>query len=108
MFRAGRYFETHEEYEYALEFLRRASQADPWREDVYQGIMRCSMHSGRRSGAIETFLTCRSRLCEDLGIDPSAETMRLYDAVLAMDADSAQPYGEVETIVPGRTRFTSG
>lgn len=108
MFRAGRYFETREEYEYALEFLRRASHTDPWREDVYQGIMRCSMHSGRRSGAIETFLTCRSRLCEDLGIDPSAETMRLYDAVLAMDVDSGQPYGEVETVMPGRTRFTSG
>lgn|GEM_PF-3178265 len=89
---AARYAEAHNEHDAALEFLRRASSTDPWREDVYQATMRCCMYSGRRSGAIEAFLACRDKLAEDLGIDPSAETMKLYEAVLAMDTEPATPY----------------
>ena len=94
MLRAGLFFEARRDFEAALEFLRKASSTDQWREDVYQAIMRCSMHSGRRSGAIETFMACRSKLTEDLGIDPSAETMRLYEAILAMDSEPETPYGD--------------
>jgi len=73
------------EHDVALAFLRRASLADPWREDVYQITMQCQMSSGQRSGAIETYNVCRDRLVDDLGIDPCAETTRLFQAVLAMD-----------------------
>lgn len=76
--------------EAALLFLRKASAADPWREDVYQSMMRCQMSAGQRSRAIETYLSCRSRLTEDLGIDPSVETTRIYQAVLAMEEQSAE------------------
>lgn len=71
----------------ALAFLRRAGAIDPWREDIYQTTMRCQMGAGQRSRAIETYLVCRGRLVDDLGIDPSIETTRLYEAVLAMDSD---------------------
>jgi len=73
----------------ALVFLRPAGVADPWREDIYQAMMRCQMLSGQRSRAIETYIACRGRLVEDLGIDPSAETTRLYEAVLAMESDAS-------------------
>jgi DNA-binding SARP family transcriptional activator/ATP/maltotriose-dependent transcriptional regulator MalT len=81
--------EARNEFDAALLFLRRASAADPWREDVYQATMRCQIGSGQRSRAIETYLSCQSRLTEDLGIDPSTETTRLYQAVLAMEECSA-------------------
>jgi len=74
----------------ALRFLRRVIAIDPWREDVHQAMMRCLTASGQRSRAIETYLYCRSRLVDDLGIDPSAETVRLYQAILAMDGGSAE------------------
>ncbi|MCK8114567.1 AfsR/SARP family transcriptional regulator [Anaerosoma tenue] len=72
-------------YDAALSFLRRASATDPWREDVYQMIMRCQMTAGQRSGAIETYHLCRTRLVDDLGIDPCSETTELFQAVLAME-----------------------
>jgi len=72
-------------YNVALNFLHRASVVDSWREDVYQMIMRCQMTAGQRSGAIETYKTCRTRLVDDLGIDPCAETNELFQAVLAME-----------------------
>ncbi|MHB1318847.1 MAG: AfsR/SARP family transcriptional regulator [Anaerolineae bacterium] len=85
MMSAASLAESCGEAEAALLFLRRASAADPWREDVYQATMRCQMNTGQRSRAIETYLSCRSRLTEDLGIDPSVETTRLYQAVLALE-----------------------
>jgi DNA-binding SARP family transcriptional activator/ATP/maltotriose-dependent transcriptional regulator MalT len=69
----------------ALMYIRRAIQTDPLREDLYQTALRCQIAAGQRSGAIDTYLQCRSRLSEDLGLDPSAETRALYEQILAME-----------------------
>ncbi len=74
----------------ALAFLRKAGVVDPWREDIYQTTMRCQIGAGQRSRAIETYMACRGRLVDDLGIDPSTETTRLYEAVLAMDSETCE------------------
>ena len=75
------------QYDTAMAFLHRASEIDHLREDIYQLMMRCQINSGQRSGAIDTYNTCRTRLVDDLGIDPCAETNRLFQAVLAMEDD---------------------
>lgn len=86
-----------QQYDSALVLLRRVSAIDPWREDVYQLMMRCQMFVGQRSGAIETYNVCRTRLVDDLGIDPCAETVRIFQAVLAMEEEghfeSSSEYG---------------
>lgn len=69
----------------AIGMLRKGLEADPHREDLYQAAMELQILCRQRSGAIETFMSCRKWLSEDLGLDPSAETMRLYEQVLAMD-----------------------
>ena len=69
----------------ALVYARRAIQTDPLREDLYQVALRCQIAAGQRSGAIDTYLQCRSRLSEDLGLDPSTETRALYDQILVME-----------------------
>lgn len=69
----------------ALSLLRRAMQHDPWREDLYQAALRMQIDAGQRSAAIETYMLCRQRLVEDLGIDPSRETSQLYEQVLGME-----------------------
>ncbi|HET6498457.1 MAG TPA: bacterial transcriptional activator domain-containing protein [Coriobacteriia bacterium] len=70
----------------ALRMIRRGLGADPWREDLYQAALRSQVASGQRSAAIDTYLTCRTNLAEQLGLDPSAETVALYQQVLAMEA----------------------
>jgi DNA-binding SARP family transcriptional activator len=50
-------------------------------------VLRHQIAEGQRSAAIETYLSCRSRLTEDLGIDPSAETNKLYQHVLGMESN---------------------
>jgi len=69
----------------AVQLVRAGLEQDPWREDLYQIAMRCQIDTGQRSGAVDMFMACRSKLSEDLGLDPSVETRRLYDEVLAME-----------------------
>jgi DNA-binding SARP family transcriptional activator len=83
--RIGRLYADAGELLEALSVLRDASGRNPWREDIYQAILRLQIASGQRAAAIETYFMCRSRLVEDLGIDPSRETTALYEQVLGMD-----------------------
>lgn len=69
----------------ALAYARRALRVDALREDLYQMALRCQIAAGQRSGAIDTFIQCRTRLSEELGLDPSGETMELYQEVLVME-----------------------
>ncbi len=77
----------------ALHFARKGLGADAWREDLYQATMRNLIAGGQRGAAIETYLACRSRLSEDLGLDPSSETTELYQQVLAME--EGEPSGDL-------------
>jgi len=69
----------------ALLHVRRAIQIDRQREDLYQAALRCHIAAGQRSAAVETFINCRTQLSEELGLDPSAETIALYQQILVME-----------------------
>ncbi len=43
--------------------------------------MRLLALSGRRSEALAQYQTCRRLLAEELGIEPSQETMQLYEQI---------------------------
>jgi DNA-binding SARP family transcriptional activator/tetratricopeptide (TPR) repeat protein len=85
MLRAAEILEGRRDARGALTLVRRALEHDPWREDLYQAALRLQIAAGQRSAAIETYLMCRTRLVDDLGIDPSSDTSRLYEQVLCMD-----------------------
>lgn len=88
MLAMARICEEGGEIERALAHVRRAIANDPWREDLFQALLRYQIATGQRSAAIETFMACRRRLSEDLGLDPAVETKRLYEQVLAMEDES--------------------
>lgn len=69
----------------SLLMIRRGLRADPSREDLYQAALSVHIAAGQRSAAIETYTSCRKRLADELGLDPSSETLRLYEQVLAME-----------------------
>lgn len=68
-----------------LALLRRSMSDDTLREDFYQALLRLQIAAGQRSEAIETYMSCRDRLVEELGIDPSRETTSLYEQILGME-----------------------
>lgn len=91
MLRAAQICHESGDTEKALHMIRAALGQDPWREDLYQAALKYQIHTGQRSGAIETYVACKSRLAEDLGLDPSVETRRLYDQILAMEEPPVAP-----------------
>ncbi|MDP2182837.1 MAG: BTAD domain-containing putative transcriptional regulator [Actinomycetota bacterium] len=96
MLAGARLHEAGGEPAQALGLLRRGLRYDSWREDIYQAALRCQIATGQRSAAIDTYFACRSRLVDDLGIDPSSETTRLYQQVLAMECVASEPEEIVE------------
>lgn len=75
------------EVQEGLWFARAALQRDRSREDSYICLMRAQLASGQRTAALETYFTCRRFLTDELGIDPSLETMRLYRSIIETEAD---------------------
>ncbi|MFK7802378.1 MAG: tetratricopeptide repeat protein [Anaerolineae bacterium] len=54
---------------------------DPWSELGHRQLMLAHALSGDRSGALVQYTACREQLDEELGVEPSAETERLADAI---------------------------
>ena len=70
-----------------LWFARAALQRDRTREDAYTTLMQAQLAAGQRTAALETYFSCRRFLADDLGIDPSMETMRLYRSIIETEAE---------------------
>ena len=77
------------EVQEGLWFARAALQRDRTREDAYAVLMAAQLASGQRAAALETYFSCRRFLTEELGIDPSVETVRLYREII----DSGEDFG---------------
>lgn len=68
-------------FEEALTFAQRLTHEAPLREDVHREVMRLCVLLGQPSQALEQFERCRSVLMEELGTDPSAETLQLRERI---------------------------
>ena len=73
------HYEQHGEYKQAIPFAYRQLELEPWLEEAHQQLMRLLALDGRRSAALAQFQTCRRILSDELGVEPSLETVRLYD-----------------------------
>lgn len=65
-----------------LWFARAALMRDRTREDAYTTLMGAQLAVGQRTAALETYFQCRRFLADELGIDPSLETMALYRSII--------------------------
>jgi DNA-binding SARP family transcriptional activator/predicted negative regulator of RcsB-dependent stress response len=74
-------FETGGDYEKAQSYAYQQLELEPWDETAHQRLMRTLVLSGRRSAALAQYETCRELLADDLGIEPSEETKKLYDQI---------------------------
>jgi hypothetical protein len=61
---------------------RAALARDTLNEVALRLMMTALSSAGRRGLALEAFHLTRSRMCEDLGIEPAAETQALYLDIL--------------------------
>ena len=53
----------------------------PWQEEAHRTLMRLLAVDGRRSAALAQYETCRRALARELDVEPSAETIALYERI---------------------------
>jgi DNA-binding SARP family transcriptional activator/tetratricopeptide (TPR) repeat protein len=78
------------EYEQALLYTRRLASEDPWREEAHREAMRLCHLLGRDAEALKQFELCRQILVEELGAEPSPETVALA-AEIGSGVGGAEP-----------------
>jgi len=84
----------------AHRYAQRQLELDPLCEPAYRQQMRILMRQGERSAALATFERCRSRLQEELGLDPEPETLDLHLLLLHGPAPARTPIPSLPTVSP--------
>ena len=77
---AGHYTQQAEWAE-GIAAIRRMLALEPWREEAHRQLMLLLAHDGQRSAALAQFETFRQILEEELGVEPSEETKKVYERI---------------------------
>jgi DNA-binding SARP family transcriptional activator len=73
--------EANQEYEKGVDYATRILKCDRAREGAHQRLMRLRYRAGDRAGALRQYERCASALKEELGVQPSEQTRRLYHQI---------------------------
>lgn len=82
----------------AIAACRRALARDEYREATYRALMRYQVMAGDVAAALTTYERCRRMLQEEFGVEPTAQTQALYEAILK---------GEIKPSVQNRSASLS-
>ncbi|MBE9139170.1 hypothetical protein IQ254_18545 [Nodosilinea sp. LEGE 07088] len=74
--------QQQQRYPQAIRYGQLLLQTDPLRESTYQILMQLHGQSGDRATAIQIYHQCMQILQDELGLDPSAKTQQIYQALL--------------------------
>ena len=75
--------EERKEFEPAIEALQRLLGSDRSVEAAHHGLMRLYARAGKRTQAIHQYNMLKDILHKELAVEPSSETVRLYQEILA-------------------------
>ncbi|MBN1995848.1 MAG: AAA family ATPase [Anaerolineae bacterium] len=76
-------YEVQQDYGRVSRYASRQIELEPWRESAYRRCMRALALSGQRDKALRQYDICRKQLAREMGVEPSAETTRLYQQIRA-------------------------
>jgi predicted ATPase/DNA-binding SARP family transcriptional activator len=78
-------------------YARRQLELDRLRENAYRQLMTALARTGRRNQALVLFDSCRKLLKAELGVEPTAETVRLFEDIRSGELDRFGDFGEIDT-----------
>jgi predicted ATPase len=79
---------SQSDYEKAIDHARKVITFDPANERAHQQIMFCHTAMGNRNAALKQYEECHQTLMEELGVDPTAETLALYEWIKQTPAET--------------------
>jgi DNA-binding SARP family transcriptional activator len=92
--------EDRREYRAAMEQMGRLVAIDPLAESGYQGLMRMAALAGDRTAGLRAYHACVSALREELGVEPSRETVAAYERLVTLDAAKAPARARPDAPIP--------
>ena len=72
-----------EDWTRSLHLAQQILRDDPFREDVHCMMMRALAGQGNRHAVKEQYETLRKLLQKELGVEPAAETQKVYRELIA-------------------------
>lgn len=94
-------FERRGEYGPAQRYARQQAALEPWREVAHRQLMTVLARSGQRAAALAQFEVCRKALHAELGVEPEAATLALYEQIKR--GDSWDPTPKATLNLPAQT-----
>jgi predicted ATPase/DNA-binding SARP family transcriptional activator len=94
----------HDQGDY-LNGIRYADQLllmDPYDEDAHRQMMWLQARSGKRNAALKHFQSCQNRLIEDLGVEPSPATIKVFERLRATSFPPPDNLPQTTTAFIGR------
>jgi ATP/maltotriose-dependent transcriptional regulator MalT/DNA-binding SARP family transcriptional activator len=79
---------------------------EPYRESAHRGLMECYARRGELGRALDHFQRCRDLLRTELGVEPSPQTLALYQRLRASAAPRTRPMQDLPR--RGRTDTVGG
>ena len=79
-----RIIESHElkgDFHQSLRYCHQLLAVTPWDENIHQKIMRYLYWSGKREHALRQFSICAEILADELDIEPSEDTKKIYKLI---------------------------
>jgi len=74
-------YERKGELDKASAYARQQVQLEPWHEAAHRQLMRVLARGGQRAAALAQYETCQRALREELGVEPEAATVTLYETI---------------------------
>ena len=81
---------TNGEYQRAIILAEKIVSIDSVNEQAYQHLIFCQYALGNRSAALKSYADCVSQLIDQLGVEPSEDTIVLYEQVKKSTASNTQ------------------
>ena len=89
-------------YEKAASTARRLLMLDPLQEGVHRALMRVYAEQGQTALALKQYQSCREALQRELGVEPEAQTDRLYQSI-QQNRSTSRPAPERNSALPPPT-----
>ncbi len=105
LLRLVEYSRSRSEYERAIDFAQKVLASDPTNEKAYQHLMFCYLQQGDRGAALQQYEECVRILQTDLGVEPSAETIALYEWIKETPAERPSPAARITNLPIPLTTF---
>jgi len=101
------YFQNMGDFDLAHKYARRLVSLDSLDESAHRRLMHVLASSGRRASALEQYQVCRRILINEFGVEPSVETISLFEKIKNGDALPSKPVTGTLKRVNLPTQFTS-